>query len=268
MGFSNLAVTAATLPAIISDISGNSNNGATLAKWALFISIINATVALWNFALTRIRLPKVRLIQTTFTTKAQDLPVPSNCEGKGELVVDILNSGAAIWDMEVLVEIYFPVPLDREKKYPEGVWMTLQLEPVGEQLNPLNAGQSQEFLLTQDEFKRRPLRDFATQLEMFRAVLPKIPKRNISLCVFCMKRRKLLKRVRSRNFYFQLNALLGSQMKVKAPLWNILYCKIFELSYGEKAQKLRRQIEKRWPGEFDRFVHRLKELTSARRGGN
>lgn len=182
----------------------------TISVIALIVSILNATTGISNFILSRFRLLGVRQLECWGTQRGN----PPKYTHR--FVVDMVSYGAAIWDIEAQIEIMVPVTDGNIRRGFAGRFI-LGLKPVGKYINPLNAGQGMEFEMWADEMLEPHFRD---QIYKF---LPYVPYRNISLCIYCNQKRKLLRRIRHPFFHWKLDQFLDGKMKVKMPHYLIKY---------------------------------------------
>jgi hypothetical protein len=176
--------------------------GITISVIALLVTVVNATAGIANFLLSRVRLLGIQAI-ACLTTLRGNPPRPAR-----QFVVDVVSYGAAIWDLEALIE--FTVP-DTPGNARRGIVGTsvIGLKPLGPYTNPLNAGQGMTWQMWSDEILVGDFRDQILKR------LPHVPRKNISLCIYCSQRRKRLRRIRHPLFHWQLDTFFERKMKVK-----------------------------------------------------
>jgi hypothetical protein len=176
----------------------------TISVFALLVTLVNAATGIANFVLSRVRLLAVREIECGTTQRA------NVAQSSRHFTVDVISYGAAIWDMEVQVEIKIP---DTRRNIATGSSGTiiLGLKPRGDYTNPLNAGQGMIWEMWSHEMLIPEFRDHLYKC------LPDVPHRNISLCIYCSQKRKLLRRIRHPLFHWRLDDFLENRMKVRLP---------------------------------------------------
>lgn len=235
---------------------GDSSVGVNgLAICALVVSTISACTAIANFILTRVRLPKVRFIKSAFSVSA------ANLNGRTEMTVDVLNSGASIWDLQVTIEIWVPPWEASEPRQAMGY--SIVLPPVGEQINPLNSGQAQEFLLTDDFFIHHHAGQRIDSRDRYVKILKKLPAKYVSLCIWSNDKRMLLKRIKSRHVRFQCYSFFGIRSEACVPWRSRLAGRVFRFAHSARGEQLAKKLDKWRPGWFKL---RMEQLESWLRG--
>jgi hypothetical protein len=184
----------------------------TISIIALLVTTVNACTGISNFVLSRFRLLRVREIASGYTHRGKPA-MPTR-----HFTVDVLSYGAAIWDVEAQIEIFVPATKRNLAKGFSGT-LILGLKPVGKYINPLNSGQGMIFEMWSNEmFGPDP-----SLKALLDDLIPHVPHKNFSLCVYCSEKRRLLRRVRHGMFRWQLDQFLGGLMKAKLPHYMKLY---------------------------------------------
>jgi hypothetical protein len=235
--------------------AGSQTGATTLAVIALAVTTVNASVAITNFLLTRIRLPRLRYVGCSYVN------VGRSSQGEHTLTVDILNYGAAIWEMEVWIEIFVPLWAKNVDKNVAGIHR-IQLHPVGKQINPLNGGQAMEFNLTTTHLNRHALPGKPSNRDFYGSLLGRLSRRYMSLCIYSNGKRVLLRRVRSRRLHWELDFFFGAKMKLSPPLRNKLFVTVFNWSRRKSGQSVKSRLDKWRLGYFDMWVHRISRSDS------
>lgn len=207
-----------------------------LAFVALCVSALGACAGIGNFVLSRFRIVGVHSIRTTYAATAMD---PK--KGVHEIQCDVRAYGAPMHDLSVRIEIVIPPSreLVRHKLVSNNYF---PLQPVGELRSPLNAGQGQYFTVNDAGRDDRPKGHFFSD-EYMTNLLQSAKLKNVSLCVYCAKRRTLLRRIRTRNFHFQLACYFGHKLKVTQPWWQRLWVK-YEIWRVERQNALVMKYQK------------------------
>jgi len=187
-------------------------------RMGVSLTIIALIVSISGFVLSRFRLIKVRQI------RAYGRIGVSDPQGSEYFEVSVLSFGAPVWDISA--EVTITVPLKKKFMSPGFTrTYTLELGPTEENTNPLNSGQGITFQMKHPQGRQRVGgvdRGVGGFGVYFDEIAPAIPRRNICLCVYSgrgEKTRKLLKRIRSRHFHWELDCYLGHVFKVQPSWW-------------------------------------------------
>lgn len=181
---------------------------------ALLLTFINACTGIITFVLNRVRLLKVRKVDSGFVH-----------DEKGEsyyLDVDLLSYGAAIFDLKVKVVIFVEPSRQTIEDHICGT-TSMELSPIGVLPNPLNAGKGVRF------HARRPIKCMDHNQPFYERAgraLVAAKARNICILITCSDERKILRRLRNRHTLRSIDQYLGSPRKVGWYWWETVISKI------------------------------------------
>jgi hypothetical protein len=177
----------------------------TISLLALCLTAVNAAVGICNFVLSRCRLIKVREIAAFYERNAAGADM--------HFTVDVLSYGASVWDVEVWIEMQFPLTPENVQAEALGRY-SMQLVPISEYLNPLQAGQGILFEIRQSKLRGNGSETSPIDRRYMEA-LRTLPHRNVSLCIYSSGKRKQLRRIRSTRFHWKLDQFLNGVMGAK-----------------------------------------------------
>jgi hypothetical protein len=196
-----------------------------LAAVALSLTTINSVFGILNVIISRYRFLTVTDIRTV---GYQSINMPSDTI-ESKFSIDIVNSGAPIWDISA--EIEFRYPLNRAF-VEAGVYGTFTWKLAATtNSNPLTTGQSIRFECTITKRHNTP-HPLLVAPFISHELLAKIPNRNISVCVYSNDRpstkmrsydepRHLLRRIRNRKLYVALSTFTEHAISFPSPtLWH------------------------------------------------
>ena len=180
----------------------------TIAVVALCFTMLNASVGIVNFVLSRFCLLRVREVHTT-----------TSRDGISELhslEVDLLSYGASIFDLSVVVEIVVRPNAQTTAGGTAGR-TRLHLEPIGDLPNPLNAGRGVRFR----KLWRPDPSDLQTtrSIERLRAAFVAAGLKDVCIRVTRSEGRVTLKRIRGHHAMQQIDLFLGSPRGIGFTRW-------------------------------------------------
>jgi len=229
--------------------------GIFIAVVALVFTVVNCAVALFDVFLSRIRLLTIRNI-TYERCGRPDWPTESR-----HFMVDLWNVGAPVWDIEVDLVIDIPYTRANVVRGHFGK-IVLGLSPVGEYITPLNPGQGLTFELWEHLHLTPDLR--AKILD----VIPHVPRRNISLCVYCSRRRKLLRRINGSTlqslhvFHWKLDQFLDGALNVKLLKYQEKYLSWKDRHVFQSEGKSLCETRRGWVPPWKRDLRRMTPPTA------
>jgi len=243
--------------------------GADIAETSLHVAIIAlatstiaALITIVEFILHRVRIPHVRYVGNKNS-------FGQNMVETRTFTVDVVNWGASIHHLEVWIRIFVPPWIDKEfPKNTGNFW--IYMPPVGKQSKTMETGEAQEFVLDAKSLMHPHPGGVFDGMAHHRELLKNLPRRYVSLCIFSNGRRRLLKRLKSWRFHYELDCFFDAKRKWSRPVKIRLAGLLFRFQHGkdgkgEKSERIRKALDKWRPHYFDFQMEKLCDWLAGRK---